>query len=66
MIGRSRPERVFNVAHTGGDLSAPDAVRSVIMPSAFPAAPQPVPEARGSPGPPGSSTPDDAADADAP
>jgi NADH dehydrogenase len=65
MIGRSRPERVFNVAHTGGDLSAPDAVRSVIMPSAFPAAPQPAPDARGSPGPPGS-TPDDAADDDAP
>jgi NADH dehydrogenase len=37
MVGRSRPERVFNVGHTGGDLSAPDAVRSIITPSAFPA-----------------------------
>jgi NADH dehydrogenase len=37
MIGRSRPERVFNVGHTGGDLSAPDAVRSIITPTAFPA-----------------------------
>jgi NADH dehydrogenase len=37
MVGRSRPERVFNVAHTGGDLSAPDAVRSIITPNEFPA-----------------------------
>jgi len=37
MVGRSRPERVFNVGHTGGDLSAPDTVRSIITPNAFPA-----------------------------
>jgi NADH dehydrogenase len=36
MIGRSRPERVFSVGHTGGDLSLPDSVRSEIMPSPFP------------------------------
>ena len=38
MIGRARPERVFSVAHTGGDLSAPDAVRAVIQPNAIPGA----------------------------
>jgi NADH dehydrogenase len=38
MIGRARPERVFSVAHTGGDLSAPNDVREAIEPSAFPAA----------------------------
>ena len=27
MIGRARPERVFSVAHTGGDLSTPASVR---------------------------------------
>ena len=37
MIGRARPERTFSVAHTGGDLSAPVSVRTVIQPSAFPA-----------------------------
>jgi NADH dehydrogenase len=37
MIGRSRPERVFSVAHTGGDLSTPDAVRKVVEPNLFPA-----------------------------
>ena len=26
MVGRARPERVFSVGHTGGDLSLPDAV----------------------------------------
>jgi NADH dehydrogenase len=36
MIGRTRPERVFSVAHTGGDLSAPEAVRGVIQPNPFP------------------------------
>jgi NADH dehydrogenase len=36
MIGRSRPERVFSVGHTGGDLSLPDDVRDKIMPSPFP------------------------------
>ncbi len=37
MIGRSRPERVFSVGHTGGDVSLPDSVRAKIMPSPFPA-----------------------------
>jgi hypothetical protein len=36
MVGRARPERDFSVGHTGGDLSAPAAVRSVLQPSAFP------------------------------
>src|SRR5205823_2275756 len=36
MIGRSRPERVFSVGHTGGDLSLPEKVRAKIMPSPFP------------------------------
>jgi NADH:quinone reductase (non-electrogenic) len=38
MVGRSRPERVFSVGHTGGDLSLPDDVRSKVMPKAFPVA----------------------------
>lgn len=37
MVGRARPERVFSVGHTGGDLSLPEAVRAQIMPSPFPA-----------------------------
>ncbi len=37
IIGRARPERVFSVGHTGGDLSLPDDVRAKIMPSPFPA-----------------------------
>jgi len=37
MIGKSRPERVFSVGHTGGDLSAPAEVRSKIAPTQFPA-----------------------------
>ena len=36
MIGRARPERVFSVGHTGGDLSLPDKVRAQVMPSPFP------------------------------
>jgi NADH dehydrogenase len=36
MIGRARPERVFSVAHTGGDLSTPAAVRDVVQPDRFP------------------------------
>jgi hypothetical protein len=36
MIGHARPERVFSVAHTGGDLSAPESVRKVVEPSLFP------------------------------
>jgi NADH dehydrogenase len=38
LLGHNRPERVFSVAHTGGDLSTPDAERSVIAPNPFPAA----------------------------
>jgi NADH dehydrogenase len=37
MIGRARTERVFSVAHTGGDLSTPESVRAIIQPSMFPA-----------------------------
>ena len=36
MGGRARPERVFSMGHTGGDLSLPDEVRRRVMPSAFP------------------------------
>ena len=36
MIGRARPERVFSVGHTGGDLSLPPKVREQVMPSPFP------------------------------
>ena len=38
MVGRARHERIVSVAHTGGDLSAPDSVRERIEASAFPAA----------------------------
>jgi len=37
MVGRQRRERVISVGHTGGDLSAPESVRAVIAPDAFPA-----------------------------
>jgi NADH dehydrogenase len=37
MLGRARPERVFSVAHTGGDLSTPASVRAVVQPTQFPA-----------------------------
>ncbi len=36
MIGRARPERVFSVGHTGGDLSLPESVRMEIQPQPFP------------------------------
>jgi hypothetical protein len=36
MVGRARPERVFSVGHTGGDLSLPDEVKKKVMPHAFP------------------------------
>ena len=36
MIGTSRPERVFSVGHTGGDLSLPEKVRTQVMPNPFP------------------------------
>jgi len=38
MVGRGRPERVFSVGHTGGDLSLPDVIKARIMPKAFPIA----------------------------
>jgi NADH dehydrogenase len=38
MLGRSRPERVFSVGHTGGDLSLPDEVKAKVMPRPFPVA----------------------------
>ena len=36
MVGNNRVERTFSVGHTGGDLSAPEAVREQIMPTPFP------------------------------
>ena len=33
MVGRARPERVFSVGHTGGDLSLPDEVKARSCPS---------------------------------
>ena len=36
MVGRARPERVFSVGHTGGDLSLPDKVKEQVMPRPFP------------------------------
>ncbi len=36
MVGTNRVERTFSVGHTGGDLSAPEAVRELIMPTPFP------------------------------
>lgn len=36
MVGRARPERVFSVGHTGGDLSLPEKIRAQVMPSPFP------------------------------
>ena len=42
MIGRARSERVFSVGHTGGDLDAPEAVRVVLTPAAFPVLDSPV------------------------
>jgi NADH dehydrogenase len=37
MVGSTRSERIFSVGHTGGDLSAPEVVRSKITPTQFPA-----------------------------
>jgi len=39
MVGRNPVERVFSVAHTGGDLSTPAKVRGEVSPNPFPAAP---------------------------
>jgi NADH dehydrogenase len=36
MVGRARPERVFSVGHTGGDLSLPEEIKAKVMPNAFP------------------------------
>jgi NADH dehydrogenase len=36
MIGRGRAERVVSTAHTGGDLSLPESVRSIVEPSPYP------------------------------
>jgi NADH dehydrogenase len=38
MVGHARPERVFSVGHTGGDLSLPDEVKAKVMPKPFPVA----------------------------
>ena len=39
MVGRSRLEREFSTAHTGGDLSLPTTVRAIVQPAPFPNAP---------------------------
>ncbi len=49
MIGRSRVEREFNVAHTGGDLSLPAQVLDVVEPSPFPVYEVAEPPAAGEP-----------------
>jgi NADH dehydrogenase len=36
MVGRARPERVFSVGHTGGDLSLPDEIKAKVLPKPFP------------------------------
>ncbi len=36
MVGRNRKQRIFSVAHTGGDLGTPESVRSIIQPAPFP------------------------------
>jgi NADH dehydrogenase len=36
MVEKTREERSFSVAHTGGDLSAPASVRAIFAPSPFP------------------------------
>ena len=36
MLGSARPERVFSVGHTGGDLSLPDEVKAKVLPKPFP------------------------------
>jgi NADH:ubiquinone reductase (H+-translocating) len=36
MIGRGRAEREFSTAHTGGDLSLPDDVKSLVGPRLYP------------------------------
>ena len=46
MVGRKRPQRIFSVAHTGGDLSAPESVRAKVSPHPFPALETQDPEAR--------------------
>jgi NADH dehydrogenase len=38
-VGRGRPEREFSVLHTGGDLSLPSAVLSLVQPNPLPAYP---------------------------
>ena len=48
LLGHNRAERVFSVAHAGGDLSAPPAARSIIEPRPFPARPG-QPETTGKP-----------------
>jgi len=50
-VGRGRPEREFSVLHTGGDLSLPAAVISLVEPSPLPAYP-----AMGYPGHPADDT----------
>jgi NADH:quinone reductase (non-electrogenic) len=39
-VGRGRPEREFSVLHTGGDLSLPAEVASIVQPNPLPALPK--------------------------
>jgi NADH dehydrogenase len=39
-VGRGRPERQFSVLHTGGDLSLPESVLSLVEPNPLPAVPE--------------------------
>jgi hypothetical protein len=43
LIGHNRVERVFSVAHTGGDLSMPESARAMIEPTRFPVLENPKP-----------------------
>ncbi len=61
MIGRSRAERDFSTAHTGGDLSLPDDVRKQVEPTLFPVIEQtgwqPIPASSDTGGEPGQPSP---------
>jgi NADH:ubiquinone reductase (H+-translocating) len=51
MVGRGRAEREFPVAHVGGDLSLPEAVRRVVQPDPFPLLRDPSNQTSSSPAP---------------
>ncbi|MGO8861498.1 MAG: NAD(P)/FAD-dependent oxidoreductase [Acidimicrobiales bacterium] len=59
MIGRGRAEREFSTVHTGGDLSLPESVRSIVQPNPLPVVQElaDVAEKGQSPGPAGGDDP---------